>query len=521
MAASVVLTLLVLATAYRMEAGVFELTSANIETWHEEYLESLRMVQIYAPFLMKSKEFSPVYISVAKAVKDDPEKIALGKVDMAKEENKPLIEKYKAGDLPSLVFFRAGSKEPLPYRGAFTQEDIVAFLRKHVFKVLTLTEVEEYERISGEENPVHGMLLAVVESKDSELAQMFLQYAKQNSGKFVYGLVEDKGEFAGRFDLNSEAVIVSRPTALLGKDDMAFRNITKAVSFKHFTKQIERFYPTAISLWTHHTEDLLLARGLPIVTLYFDLDWKHNLPRVKYLANRFRRAVEKYFSYNEDDNKVSATQFLFALADRQEYIKELERLQLNTNRVFLSLKDKEGRHYVLKETKIMVDDQKIKQEAISRFIDNYLSGKVSQYIRSEDIPEEDFDRNVRVVVGENFQSAIMEAKTSVLLLVYSSFHTGSATQDASIHETFSKVGEVFRDSEEVLIAKVEGTLNEIFPNFQSHTYPKIYFLPVQKKYEPSVFGGSVTVEELVKFAKEEVEKVKQDTQKSTEEKKDL
>lgn len=304
MAASLVLTLLVLTAAYQMEAGVYELTAANVEAWQEEYLESLRMVQIYAPFLMKSKEFSPVYISVAKTVQNDLEKIVLGKVDMAKEENKPLIEKYKAGDLPSLVYFRAGSKEPLPYSGAFTQEAIVAFLRQHVFKVLPITEVEEYERISGEESPVHGMLLAVVESRDSELAQTFLQYAKQNAGKFVYGLVEDKGEFAGRFDLNSEAVIVSRPTALLGKDDMAFRNITKAVSLKHFAKQVERFYPTTVSLWTHHTEDILLARGLPIITLYFDLDWKHNLPRVKYLANRFRRAVEKYFSYNEDDNKV-------------------------------------------------------------------------------------------------------------------------------------------------------------------------------------------------------------------------
>jgi len=217
-------------------------------------------------------------------------------------------------------------------------------------------------------------------------------------------------------------------------------------------------------------------------------------------------------------------QFLFVLADRQEYIKELERLQLNTNRVFLSLKDKDGRLYVLKETKIMVDDQKIKQEAISRFIDNYLAGKVNQYIRSEEVPEEDFDRNVRVVVGENFQNAIMEAKTSVLLLVYSTSHPGSATQDASIHETFSKVGEVFKDSEDVLIAKVEGTLNEIFPHFHSHTYPKIYFLPAQKKHEAVAFGGSVTVEELVKFAKEGVEKAKQETQEkqeSTEEKKDL
>lgn len=203
-------------------------------------------------------------------------------------------------------------------------------------------------------------------------------------------------------------------------------------------------------------------------------------------------------------------------------------MQLNTNRVFLSLKDKEGRMYVLKETKLMVDDQKIKQEAITKFIDNYLGGKVSPYVRSEEVPEEDFDRFVRVVVGENFQSAVMDAKTSVVLLVYSTLYPGSATQDANIHETLSKVGEVFKDSEDVLIAKVEGTMNEIYPHYKSHTYPKIYFLPVEKKHEPVVFEGAVTVDELVKFVREGVDKVKkekteaqQDKPESEEPKKDL
>ena len=507
MAVSVLLTLLSLGSAYLMEAGIFELNQNNIAQWHQENIDTLRMVQLYAPFLMKSKEFSPVYAAVSKAVKDDVDKIILGKVDMSKEENKPIIEEYKGSDFPYLAYFRAGSTTPLPYTGDLSQESIVAFLRKHVYKVHTLTEVEEYERIS-EENPVHGMLLAVVESKESELAQFFLQYAKENAGKFVYGLVEDKGEFAGRFDLNSEAVIVSRPTALLGKDDMAFRNITKAVSMKHFVKQIERFYPTSVSLWTHHTEDILLAKGLPLVILYFNLDWKHNLPRVKYLTNRFRRAVEKYFYYNEDDNKVSSTQFLFAIADSKEYHSDLDKLQLSTNRILLTLKDTSGRLHVLKETKIMVDDQKIKPEAISRFVDNYMAGKVGIYVRSEDVPEEEFDRNVRIVVGETFNSVVMDASSSVLLLVYSTFHSGSASQDASIHETLSKVGEAFKDSTDVLVAKVEATLNEIPPHFISQSYPKIYFLPQEKKYEFVTFQAETTVEELVKFAKEEVAKGK-------------
>ena len=138
-----VLTLLGVVAAYRMEAGVYELTSENVEEWHTEYVESLRMVQLYAPFLMKSKEFSPLYIAVAKAIKDNPEKIVLGKVDMSKEENKPLIEKYKAGDMPFLVYFRAGSKDPLPYNGDYTVGAIAAFLRKHVFKVLQVTEVDD------------------------------------------------------------------------------------------------------------------------------------------------------------------------------------------------------------------------------------------------------------------------------------------------------------------------------------------------------------------------------------------
>ena len=425
----------VLSLAYRSEAGVYELTTSDVDAWHEEFKDYLRVVQMYAPFEHKSKEFSPVYIDLWREVKRTDIKVVLGKVDVAQYKNKPLIGTYHSGAFPHLVFFRAGGVTFQVYEGEKTVPEMLTFLKRHLFNITELTEIAQYERMV-DEYPLQGLLLAVVQSRSSQLAQVFTQYAYENAGKFAFGLVEDKGEFAARFDLEAEAIVVTRPTALLGKNDLAVKTFSKAESVSDFHSAVQRTLPIAINLLTKYTEDLLKATKRPLVVLYFDLDGSSNLPHVRYMANRLRRAVEDFFMYDEE-----ATRFTFAIADRREYQKELENRHLSTSNVLLALY-KDGVLYALQEPKLMADSHKIRKDAVDRFLTEYLDGKLEPYVRSQDLPTEDYDHNVRVVVGLNFKKVVLTAMKHVVLLVYSKLHTRSAADAARSAGSLCETGGV-------------------------------------------------------------------------------
>lgn len=404
----------VLSLAYRTEAGVYELTTSDVDAWHEEFKDYLRVIQMYAPFEHKSKEFSPVYIDLWREVKRTDLRMVLGKVDVAQYKNKPLIGTYHSGAFPHVVFFRAGGATFQQYEGEKTVPEMLNFFKRHLFNITELTEIEQYDRMV-DENLLQGLLLAVVQSRSSQLAQVFTQYAHENAGKFAFGIVEDKGEFAARFDLEGDAIVVTRPTVLLGKNDLAVKTFPKAESVQDFHSAVQRTYPIAINLLTKYTENILKATKRPLVVLYFNIDGNSNLPHVRYMANRFRRAVEDFFMYDEE-----ATRFTFAIADRREYQKELENRHLYTSNVLLALY-KDATLYALQEHKLMADNHKIRKDAVDRFLSEYLDGKLEPYVRSQDLPIEDYDHNVRVVVGLNFKKVVLNAMKHVVLLVYSEF----------------------------------------------------------------------------------------------------
>ena len=495
------LSTLPLSLPYPTEAGVYELTTSTIDQWHSEFIDHLRFVQFYAPFDQKSKVFSPEYIALSREAAALSPAIIFGKVDISKYENKQLIGKYMVGDFPFLVFFRAGGTNFQAYDGEKDVKSMLYCLKRHQFNVTKVTEIEQFDRIYTAEYPIHGMLLAVVHSAEAQLATVFREYAKVNAGKFAFGMVEDNGEFAARFDLEGDAVVVARPNALLGKDDLAYKTITKASNLTDFHASLSKAYLTSISLWSHYTEDIVKSHNRPIVTLYFHIDWQRNLPHVRYMANRLRRIAENYFMYDESQNK-----FTFTVADRNEYRKELERKQLFTSNVLLTIQKGESHFYALQENRFMMDERRMRTEAVSSFLDDYLSGKLDTYVRSQEVPDEDFDRNVRVVVGQTFKKVILHSLKHVILLVYRTPHSESHSDNPQVQEVFSQLGALLKTSDTILAAKVEVTLNEIPGDYTALEYPKIFFIPENEKYRPVSFDSSpVTLESLVSFVNHHID----------------
>lgn len=106
------------------------LVTLTAETFEKEVLQSeqLVMVDFWAPWCPPCLELAPVVSALANTYAG---KVTVGKVDVAEEINKALMDKYVGEGIPLIVFFKGGKKvgESL---GLVTEKELVEKIEKHL-----------------------------------------------------------------------------------------------------------------------------------------------------------------------------------------------------------------------------------------------------------------------------------------------------------------------------------------------------------------------------------------------------
>lgn len=139
------------------------------------------------------------------------------------------------------------------------------------------------------------------------------------------------------------------------------------------------------------------------------------------------------------------------------------------------------------------DSTELTADNIKNFVQDFLDGKLKQSLLAQELPEDWDSQPVKVLVSTNFDEIALNPDKDVLVEFYAPW-CGHCKQLVPIYD---KLGEHFKDDQNVVIAKMDATANEL-----EHT--KVTSFPTIKLYtkgENKVieYNGPRTLEGLTKF----------------------
>jgi protein disulfide-isomerase A1 len=130
-----------------------------------------------------------------------------------------------------------------------------------------------------------------------------------------------------------------------------------------------------------------------------------------------------------------------------------------------------------------IKPQDLNTEKIKNFIEEFKTGEMKQFLKSEAVPEKN-DGPVTIIVGKTFEKIAKDPTKDVLVKFYAPW-CGHCKRLAP---TWEELGEHFKDNKDLLIAKFDATANEV-DGLEIQGYPTLVFFPKDNKDGISYDGG--------------------------------
>jgi len=446
----------------KLEDGVLVLTAKNFD----KALESNKyiLVEFYAPWCGHCKALAPEYAKAAKQLAEDNSDIALGKVDATEESE--LAERYEVRGYPTLTFFREGKE--ISYNGGRTADEIVLWLNKKTGPpAQTLSSAEEAEKLAED---AEVAVVGLFKDPESSNAKVFLDVANSND-EFPFAISSDSAVFQ-HFNIDKDEAILlvkkfdEKRNDYDGKFDET--EINNFIADNSLPLVIEFTQTSAQKIFSGSIKNHLLA-----FLGKSDADFTAKRDILQAVAKDFK-------------NKV-----LFVTIDTDEEDNErildffgIQKTELPAVR-FIQPDDE--------MTKYKPQKPDFTEEYIRSFVQGVLDKKIKPHLLSEEIPD-DWDKHpVKVLVSKIFDDVAFNKDKDVLVEFYAPW-CGHCKQLVPIYD---ELGEKFKDQDDIIIAKMDSTANEL-----EHT--KIKSFPTIKLFKKGTnevveYGGERTLAGLTKF----------------------
>ncbi|XP_035516453.1 protein disulfide-isomerase A2 [Morone saxatilis] len=426
------------------------------------------LVEFYAPWCGHCKQLEPVYAEAAGKLKTEEPLMRLAKVDAI--DDRELADEFDIGSFPTLKLFIAGDrKQPVDFTGKRSVEGIIQWMKRRAGPGAPVLDSADSaaQFIDSHKIAVVGFF----DSLEGESAKVFKEVALDVvDTEFA---VSASPEVFQKYEVKANSVVLFKKFDD-GRADFALSEEGK-LDKQNLTTFIKENSLELIIPFSQETADKIFTSSIRLHSLLF-----------------INSSVESQTALL-DESRTVAKQFkgkmLFIVIDVTQAISHVLKY------FGVSESDAPTTRVINMETgqKFTVAAGDLTAKSLAQLCQEVVDGVAKPYYRSEEIPE-DWDKGpVKVLVGKNFESVALDPTKNVFVEFYAPW-CGHCKELTPI---WDQLGEKYADHEDIIIAKMDATANEV-ESVAVEGFPTLKYFPAGDK-EVVDYTGNRDLETMSKF----------------------
>jgi len=435
------------------------LTSANFEQAVQDH--KYLLVEFYAPWCGHCKQLEPEYNMAAQqlASRSPASDIKLAKVDATEEPD--LAAKFDVGGYPTLKFFKNNDDTPIEYGGGRTKDEFINWLDKK-----SGPPAEAVQGKAAAEAFQAGNDVAVVAFQEDPT--IFVGAADQVDD-YKFGLLD--ADAAAALGVEQGQIV------LLKNFDDGKVIYDGEASIDQLVKFIKSESLPLVSEFNEETAPKIFGGDINQHILLFIAKSDDNFGE-----------INKGFSAAAKEHK-GTTLFVLVDADVDDNGRVLEFFGLEQDQCpqvrIIQMGDS--------MSKFKPESDHLTADSFNAFIKGVEGGSIKKHLMSEEEPE-DNTKPVFYVTGTNYAALMAQTDKHILIEFYAPW----CGHCKAIEPTWEKLGEHFKDSDDVIIAKTDATANE-FDDIDVQGFPTIKFWAKGEDREQVDYNGGRDLDSMIKF----------------------
>ncbi|KAM8842157.1 protein disulfide-isomerase A2 [Synchiropus picturatus] len=426
------------------------------------------LVEFYAPWCGHCKRLEPAYAEAAEKLRKDEPTIRLAKVDATEE--KDLAEEFEIQSFPTLkLFFNGNRKQPVDFAGKRSVDGIIRWLKRRAGPSAAVLDSPDSAATFIDAHNI--AVVGFFKDLDSDDAKLFTEVSLDMTD--VEFAVTSSAEVFKKYDVDGENTVV-----LFKKFDEGRADFVPSEDVKMDKDTVVTFIKdNSLELvipFTQENSDKIFTSNIKIHSLIFINSTveshKALVEELKTVAKEFKGKILLITI----DVTASVSHVLNYFGVSEEDVPTVRIVDNNSAKKFSPSSD-------------------LTVESLRQLTREVVDGTAKPYFKSEKVPE-DWDKGpVKVLVGKNFEEVALDKTKNVFVEFYAPW-CGHCKELAPIWE---KLGEKYASYDDIIIAKMDATANEV-ESVPVTGFPTLKYFPVDGK-EVVEYTGLRDLESLSKF----------------------